>query len=369
MMNSRIERLFKNIEEHNETVPDAVVIANSTEPMLDMTFFYVTRLEVGRFEGSFAVIQPDGSLDVVTSLLEAESASKGDFDLHVFKNGEELKDRINGLLKDKECIGINGSELTYRSYNFIKDQASSDVELVDISKAVTRTRLVKDEKEIETMRKACRIASEVAGEMTSFMAEGMKEFEVAAEMVYLMQKRGANGPAFESIVAFGKNSAEPHYSAGNAVLTKGDFALLDFGALYKMYRSDITRTYFCGQPTPKQKEIYEIVLEAQRRALNAIIPGEKASVPHNIAAEYIDSTDYKGLFTHGLGHGLGLATHDGGGLNPRSEDLVMEEGMVFTVEPGIYIPGFGGVRIEDDIVVRKDGPELLTSASRDIFEL
>jgi Xaa-Pro dipeptidase len=368
-MKSRIERLFTNIGRYEDETPDVVVIANATEPMLDMTFFYVTGLRVGRFEGSFAVLRPDGSLDVITSLLEAESASKGDFPLHVFKSADELKQHLTGLLKGSRKIGINGSELTYKSYTFIKEQADAEAQLLDMSKAVTRTRMKKDEEEIATMKKACHIASEVAGEMKSFIEEGMAEYVVSAELTYLMQKRGAAGPAFESIVAFGKNSAEPHYSAGNALLKKGDFALLDFGALYKLYRSDITRTYFCGEPSAEQRRMYEVVREAQQRALDTIIPGEKASVPHEVAAEYIDSTEYKGLFTHGLGHGLGLATHDGGGLNPRAEDIALEEGMVFTVEPGVYKPGFGGVRIEDDIVVRNEGPELLTTASREISVL
>jgi len=219
------------------------------------------------------------------------------------------------------------------------------------------------------MKKACSIASDVAGEMTGFIREGMIEYEVAAEMCYRMQKKGAVGPAFDTIVAFGRNSAEPHYHAGDAVLMKGEFVLLDFGALYRRYRSDITRTYFCGSLSEKHREMYETVAKAQSLGMEAIQVGEPASAPHNVVAEYIDSTKFKGLFTHGLGHGLGLATHDGGGLNPRAEDVIMEEGMVFTVEPGIYEPGFGGVRIEDDIVVRKGGPEILTSASRDIFEV
>jgi Xaa-Pro dipeptidase len=115
--------------------------------------------------------------------------------------------------------------------------------------------------------------------------------------------------------------------------------------------------------------MYDVVLEAQRRAMEAIQVGAKASEPHAVAAEYINSTKFEGKFTHGLGHGLGLATHDGGGLNPRAEEIELEEGMVFTVEPGVYEPGFGGVRIEDDVVVRKGSPEMLTTASRDIFAL
>ena len=179
------------------------------------------------------------------------------------------------------------------------------------------------------MKKACQIASDVADNILSVAEIGMKEYEIAAELSYMMQKRGAAGPSFETIAAFGKNSAEPHYSAGDVVLKKGDFMLLDFGALYRKYCSDITRTYFCGQASKKQREMYEIVLEAQTRALDAIKVGEPCSKPHIVAAEYIDSTEYKGLFTHGLGHGLGLAVHDGGGLNrARIFAKALEKGLV-----------------------------------------
>jgi Xaa-Pro dipeptidase len=367
-METRVKRIYENLEKQNEKLPDVIVIANATEPMLDLTFFYVTRLEVGRYEGSIAFLYPDGRLSVVTSLLEAESASKGDFELHVFKTMNEFVEIVETHLKGAKRIGINADELTFKSYNFIKEHSGADAEIVDTSKAIKATRLIKDEAEINTMRKACSIASEVADRITSIAKVGMKEYEVAAELSYMMQKLGAAGPSFETISAFGKNSAEPHYSAGDVALKEGDFMLLDFGALYRKYCSDITRTYFCGRASPKQREMYEIVLEAQTRALDVIKVGEPCSKPHIVAAEFIDSTEYKGLFTHGLGHGLGLAVHDGGGLNPRASDTLMEEGMVFTVEPGVYVPGFGGVRIEDDIVVRKNGPELLTSARKELIE-
>ena len=367
-MEPRVKRIYENIEKQNEKSPDVIAIANATEPILDMTFFYVTRLEVGRYEGSIAFLFPDGKLSVVTSLLEAESASKGDFELHVFKTLNEFVEIVESQLKGAGRIGINADELTLKSYNFIKEHAGKGTEFVDVNRAIKATRLVKDEAEITTMRKACKIASDVADRIHTIAKIGMKEYEVAAEMSYMMQKMGAAGPSFETISAFGKNSAEPHYSAGDVALQDGDFMLLDFGALYRKYCSDITRTYFCGKASKKQREMYEIVLEAQTRALEAIRVGEPCSKPHMVAAEYIDSTEYKGLFTHGLGHGLGLAVHDGGGLNPRAADTLMEEGMVFTVEPGVYVPGFGGVRIEDDIVIRKNGPELLTTASKELTE-
>jgi len=365
-MEPRVKKLFNVIEEEIDEVPDAVVLVNGTDPMVDMTFYYMTRMGVGMFEGGVAVLYPDGNIDVLTSLLEAETASKGSFGLHVFKTTEERKEMLTSLLKDKASIGINANELAHSNYNMIVDVAPDDSVIVDVSKCVSNTRAIKDEDEINTLRKACTMASEVAEEIVAFLKEGVVEYEVAAEMCYMMQKKGASGPAFDTIVAFGKNSAEPHYTAGDCVLKHGEIVLMDFGAQYKRYRSDITRTYFCGEPSAKQKRMYEVVAEAQRLALEAIKAGAMASEPHIVAADYIDSTEFKGLFTHGLGHGLGLATHDGGGLSPRGTEVELKEGMVLTVEPGVYVPGFGGVRIEDDIVVRKDGYEMLTNAGRGI---
>ena len=161
-MEPRVKRLFENIEKEMDEVPDAVVIANATDPHLDYTFFYVTKLEVGRFEGSVAVLYPDGELHVVTSLLEAESAKKGDFNLHVFKTLDELNEIMGDLLKNAKKIGINSEELTVKMQNFIKKHAVENVELIDVAQPIKRTRMVKDENEIATLKKACTIASEVA---------------------------------------------------------------------------------------------------------------------------------------------------------------------------------------------------------------
>jgi len=141
--------------------------------------------------------------------------------------------------------------------------------------------------------------------------------------------------------------------------------LFDFGALYKRYVSDITRTYVVGDIEEKQRRMYETVLEAQEAALDMIEAGIKGEDVHNAAAEVIDSTEFEGKFMHGLGHSIGLSVHDGSGLSP-SVDITLEPGMVFTVEPGIYLPGYGGVRIEDDIVVKEEGYEMLTSADKEL---
>ncbi len=346
---------------------DAVVLLNSVDPHLDMSFFYATGAENGLFEGSAAVMYPDGRCTLICSVLEHESAAHTDCDIVTFAKKDEFVAAMKKALKGCGKVGFNPPETTHKAYLTIKECAGKS-KLVDFSEALIAARVTKDERELELMREACTIASEAAVEVQDSIKAGVPEYKIAAELCYIMQKKGAIGPSFETIVGSGPNSAEPHYHAGARKVKKGDFVLLDFGALYKRYRSDITRTYFLGKASPRQREMYGVVLEAQKRALAAIKPGVKGGKAHEAAAKYIDSTKYKGKFIHGVGHSLGLATHDGSALNPRV-DITLRPGMVFTVEPGVYVSGYGGVRIEDDIVVTKKGYELLTSAPRSLTEL
>lgn len=359
-MKSRIKKIFEHLEEE----VDAIVIYNSVKPHLDKTFFYVTGLTEGVFENCGLIFYPDLSSEMMVSKLEADSAKKAeDIPTEVMEDRDDLKEWLTENLEGLDKIGINGSELTYKGFDKIKDSTEADI--LDVSDAIMQARNRKDENEIEILERAGDIASEVAEEITTHIQEGMREYEVAAEISYLMKKKGATGDAFEVIAGSGPNSAEPHYTAGERKLQKGDFLVLDFGALYKRYRSDITRTYIIGEASDKQKRIYETVLEAQQAALNKIEPGIKGEEVHNAAKEVIDGTEFEGKFIHGLGHSIGLSTHDGSGLSPNV-DVTLEPGMVFTVEPGIYISGYGGVRIEDDIVVTEDGYEMLTNAEKEL---
>ncbi len=358
-MRSRIEKIY----EWSEEDPEAIVILNSIKPHVDKTFFYLSGLHRGEFENCAIVAYPDHTAEMCVSKLESDSASKSDISMDVMEDREELEEWLEEKLGDKEKIGINGSELTYKAYEKILD--ATDAEIIDVSDAIIEARNRKDEEEIETLDEAGDIASRVAEEITGYIKEGMKESDVAAELSYRMRKKGASGDAFEIIAGSGPNSAEPHYTSGPRKLEKGDFLVLDFGALYKRYRSDITRTYIIGEASDRQERMYQTVLEAQKAALDMIEPGVEGSEVHNAAKEVIDSTEFEGKFIHGLGHSIGLSTHDGSGLSPNV-DITLEPGMVFTVEPGIYISGFGGVRIEDDIVVTEDGFDFLTDADREM---
>jgi len=350
----------RKIFEHAPEV-DAIVLVNSRMPYVDMSFFYVTGLSSGLFEGCIAVAYPD-HLELISSALEEESARKGKFDISVFKTKAEGEALLEEKLKNLKKIGINADELTYSS--FLKLEKASEAELVDVSQAIQEARLVKDEEELLRTKKACDIISEVADEIPRLVREGMTELELSAELNYSMLKKGASQPAFSTLVCFGKNASEPHHSSDETPLKKGDFVLVDMGAEYKKYISDITRTFIFQEADGEQEKMYEAVLESQKLALDLLKDGVEAQSVHMKVKEFLDER-YKDRFIHGLGHSIGLTVHDGGRMSIDSE-LTLREGMVFTVEPGVYIPEYGGVRIEDDVVIRKDGVEVLTSAQKEL---
>lgn len=359
-MKARVQRIFGALEEP----VDLVVLTNGVEPHLDLSFFYVTDLVLGGlFERSAAVCAPDGRVEVLTSPLEEPSARRApEAAITIFQNQDERTALLADRLKGVRTIGINGNEAVHADVEAVRKLAP-DAKLVDVGKAVQKARLVKDRIELERMRKAADVASAVAAEIPALLEAGMREYELAAEIGYRMQKRGASGPSFSTIVAFGETSAEPHYTPSDRRLEKGQFVLCDFGAYLAKYASDITRTWVYGKGTDEMRAIYETVRRAQEAALATIAPGVKGGTVHEAVARVIDASPWKGRMTHSTGHTLGLGVHDGGVMHPRY-DLTLEEGMVLTVEPGIYVPGLGGVRIEDDVVVTRNGVESLTDADK-----
>jgi Xaa-Pro dipeptidase len=364
-MRARIKRIFGALK----NPLDVIVIANSTEPHVDMTFFYVTGVPSGLFEGSFAFLYPNGESVLLTSSLEEESArSAPESRIEVAQSRDEMKKTFERLLKGKKTVGANFHELTHEMYNYLVKQAPKR-RIVDVSEAVYDARAVKDKIEIENLRTAALIASRTAKKIPDMLTAGMTELELAAEMEHSMGQFGSNGTSFKTIVAFGPHAAEPHYEPSKFRLKKGMTMVCDFGASYRRYASDITRSFAFGHPPKEMKEIHDTVEKAQRAAFDMIRAGVKGSDVHNAAAKVIDATKWKGRFIHGLGHSLGLAVHDGSlGLSPRAEGT-LQPGMVVTVEPGIYVPGLGGVRIEDDVVVTAKGFEMLTNAPRGYIEV
>lgn len=363
MQKQRIKKVLANLAED----VDVIVVRNATEPDLDPNFFYLTDLPYGLFEGSICLVWKDCTTEILTTKLEEETARHSKLPITVFKTREERSKILKKKLAKVKKVGINFENITHQAYlDTVK--CTRKAKVVDVSQALRKARMVKDSSEIERIAKACAIASKVADEIPSVVKEiGMKESEAVAEINYLMAKYGGT-PAFETIAAFGKNAAEPHYTGSLSALKKGDFMLFDFGARYLRYCSDITRTFVAGKATKAQKKMYETVLAAHDAAIDFIAPGKSAKECHKVAEEVINRAGYRGKFTHGLGHGLGLSVHDPGGLSPN-QDMVLEENMVLTVEPGIYIPKIGGVRLEDDILVTKDGCKVLTEADLEFREI
>ncbi len=353
MMKNRIKKIFGYIQQDL----DAIVVKNSTAPFIDLSFYYVTGFENGFFEECMVILYPDGEMEVLTSQLEKENIGKARYE--VFDNKVHRDEMLQKKLSKKR-IGVNFSYLSHE--DFIGLQKIICQDLTDIGDAVQHARLIKDNKEIKYIQKACTISSGIANGISYLLNDGISEHEIVSEIVYQIHRQGGS-IAFDPIVAFGKNTACPHYSTGGKKLARGP-ALFDFGAKYKRYCSDITRTFYYGNPSAKFLKMYKVVLDAQQAAIDLIKPGVPMAQVHDKVNTFIKSKGY-GNIIHSTGHSLGLAVHDGGVLHNRSQ-MILSEGMVFTIEPGIYIPGFGGVRIEDDILVTKEGVKILTLAHKDI---
>lgn len=345
---------------------DAVVLMNGTDPNLDNSFFYATGIPSGLFEGCVAVIQPRRT-EVLSSELEELSARNSGVRTTIFESPEHRQKLLAQRLKGMRKVGVNSREITHANYLKVK-KAAGRVRLVDVSADIERARLVKQPDEIAAIKKACKIGSKAAEAIPDMVSEGMSETEAAAELNNKMMRLGATGPAFVTVAAFGSKSAEPHYHPGQRRLRRGQFALFDFGASYKRYVSDITRTFTCGPAGKRQKDMYDVVLRAQLSAIDAIRSGAQGKDVDKAARDIIDGSEFKGRFIHSTGHGIGVSVHDPGAISP-ARDMTLREGMVLTVEPGAYVPGFGGVRIEDDILVTKKGCQVLTPCTKEFRQI
>ncbi len=243
-----------------------------------------------------------------------------------------------------------------------------EVEIVPKEDPVGELRRIKDADEIERIREATRVTEESLSTLLKEVKIGMTERELALRLEWLMRTRGAEKVSFDLIIAAGENSSLPHYQPGDRKLREGDLLLCDIGARVDHYCSDMTRVFSIGKPAGKAEEIYDLVLRANRAGVAALRAGVTGVDVDAAARKVIADAGHKEHFGHGLGHGVGLEVHEGPRLSPLSKDT-LEPGMVVTVEPGVYLPGFGGVRIEDLLVVTEDGCESITRFPRDRLEM
>lgn len=263
-------------------------------------------------------------------------------------------------------LGFEANTVTYSQYSELK-AALDRRKLVDTKGMVERLREVKDGEEIKRIRKTLKIAETAFESLKRSVRPGMTERQLADTLELSMKEGGAAGPSFRTIVAAGKHSSQPHAPLTETKIGHEDMVLVDWGASWQAYNSDLTRVIFINRIDAKRKEIYNIVLDAQKRAIDRIKGGVSARDVDLAARSYIEKKGYGNNFRHGLGHGIGLEVHEGPRLS-RANRRLLKEGMVITVEPGIYIPHWGGVRIEDMVLVEEDGCEILSRVSRDLDE-
>ncbi|MBO3745456.1 aminopeptidase P family protein [Streptosporangiaceae bacterium NEAU-GS5] len=239
-------------------------------------------------------------------------------------------------------------------------------DLIPVDGLVESVRTVKDEDEIEALRRACAITDEAFSLVIGRVAPGVTEREIARWLDFRMMELGAERPAFETIVASGPNGAIPHHSPSAREVERGDLVTMDFGALVDGYHADMTRTVAVGEPAGWQRDVYELVWQAQRAGRHAVRAGSAASAVDAAARDVIADAGHADHFEHGLGHGVGLEIHELPFLGPDRTGR-LEDRVPITVEPGVYLPGEGGVRIEDTLVTRSDGPELLTLTTKELL--
>ncbi|MFC7440944.1 M24 family metallopeptidase [Laceyella putida] len=262
-------------------------------------------------------------------------------------------------------LAFEQEHLTFAEFLQLKE-AAGQIKLLPTSGVVKELRMVKDAAELAVMKEAARIADEAFSKILGEIKPGVRENEIAFKLEFTMREMGATSSSFDMIVASGKRSALPHGVASDKVLEHGDLVTLDFGAYFQGYASDITRTVMLGKPSEKQKEIYDIVLEAGKRTIEALRPGMTGKEADAIARDYISAHGYGEYFGHSTGHGLGMEVHELPMLSSRGE-TVLAPNMVVTVEPGIYLPELGGVRIEDDVVITETGCEVLTHSNKELI--
>jgi len=288
-----------------------------------------------------------------------------DFVVHIDTAQPQIE--LNSLLKSVGTpIGYEADSLTVARLQHLQDATGRQFEAA--SGLVEELRLLKDADEIATIRQAVRIVDETFAQVIGFIRAGRTEKEIALEIDMAMRRRGAEKAGFDTIVASGPHSAWPHAHPTDRILERGDFVTLDFGALYNGYNSDITRTVVVGAPSDRQRQVYAVVLEAQLKALDAIRPGLKGKDVDAAARDIIERAGYGNQFMHSLGHSLGRTVHDGPGFG-RTVEQELAPGMVLTVEPGIYVEGWGGIRIEDDVMVTADGCEILTRSAKTLLSV
>lgn len=360
---SKINQISTYLKEHNMdaafiTTPDNV--------------FYITGFRSNPHERLLGVVLfQDAEPVLICPQMEAPDARAAGWAYHIV--GHQDTDNPWQLLKESidekgiqiSQLAIEKSHVTVERLESLKEnfQQASFTRLDD---QLNMMRVVKDAEELTILRQAAEYADYAIEVGVSEIAEGKTELEILAAIELALKKKGITHMSFDTMVLSGPKTASPHGKPGERKIQQGDFILFDLGVIYKGYCSDITRTVAFGEPSEAQKDVYETVRKAEQDAVDAVKPGVRAMDLDKIARDVISEAGYGEFFTHRLGHGLGISVHEYPSVTGNNEMALME-GMVFTIEPGIYHPEITGVRIEDDVVVTKDGVEVLTKYPKELI--
>lgn len=312
--------------------------------------------------------QRKGTLSLYVPLLDEEAARQKVSGIQITPiSDEDDPMTVLGQEIPRSCgvLGIEADTLTYGKFKALSN-AFSPEGIVDITPTVNEQRLYKSEVEIRSIKEAIRIIEQVMEDGVRKVRPGMTEAELTAELEYLMRMHGADGPSFSTMVLSGEKAALPHGSPGDRKISTGDFLLIDMGVIKNGYCSDITRTFIIGEPTEEQRRIYDIVLRSVEAGISASGAGVPLGSIDAASRKVIEDEGYGKYFNNRVGHGVGIEVHEAPSVHGKNTSLA-EPGNVFTIEPGIYIPGYGGVRIEDIVHIREDGQaEVLTAFPKTI---
>jgi len=357
-MTDRIERLMKCMEEQKL---DAILVADGCNMRYlsgfsgETGYLYVSR--------DHKVILTDSRYTT-----QAKEESSG-FDVQEISNSEGYAPLIAGLMYDDRPVSLGFEDQVMIYSDVVKLQEKlPETEWKGLGDALNDLRMIKTEEELSYISKAQQIGDEAFSHVLTILRPGITELEVAAELESYMKRHGASGLAFDTIAASGYHSAMPHATPSEKVLEYGDFLTMDYGCKYKGYCADMTRTVVIGKASEQQKEIYQVVLEAQMAALDTIHAGLTGAQVDKAARDIIKAAGYGQYFGHGLGHSVGLFIHEYPRISPMGQTILLP-GMTATIEPGIYVPGVGGVRIEDLVVVTENGHRNLTSSPKKLLEI
>lgn len=354
-MIERVEKLRSKMREHDL---DSFLITNEFNLRYLTGFTGTTGLALITLEHAY----------FVTDFRYTEQASEQCEGYKIVKNVKPLYEELGDLVNHLALANMAFEEQTVTFFQYTELERLVECDLIPVTGIIESLREVKDVSEIETIRKACQIADSAFEHILTYIKPGMTEIQVANELDFYMRSLGASGVSFETIVASGLRSAMPHGVASDKVIEEGDFITIDFGCYYDGYVSDMTRTISLGEPSDKLKEIYQIVKGAQQRVLDVAKPGMTGIELDAVARDYITEHGYGEAFGHSTGHGIGLEIHEGPNVS-KVADKAFVPGNIITNEPGIYLPGIGGVRIEDDMLITEDGMDRLTHSTKELIIL